>query len=534
MIAVILDLEACLLSSTLDSDAATTIIALVSEDPCSWDEAIANWARYQSPAVCEFPSSLPFQTVEVETAVEAVSQTEDWILLDFRAQRILTGTAVMQMGRDQSFAMITDESGDQRSPLSVHLPPWWELHENVETSAIDEPRQTPINRPHVNRDVLFGEPLLNDLARRILSTVRSEAWINSDAATDERTRYDFTIIAHRDWLMTPREDLGGRMPRQLLHGAHSWIDRVVWSQRMRFEDGVPMVAASDDVAGYETAPMGSEEMVVYFDLCRELIEAGWSWCSGEQTQPAWKQEPELQSALVDFLRETRDEWMREPFEGGSPPSFIVECSRRRVPRGAGVPIVGMTQQQSEQHVVDCDCPICEMMADGMFGVGFTGLDGHHLDLDNEFAFSMYETREEWQSMLQEYDDFSDSIQQKRSIAEAAKESETPSAEFESVWSGMRSDEPIPGDPSGHLGLAFLLAEVVSILQTNEATTSTIRELNESFTAYRKSDSHELTESASRLKNALQSLNDQHPELISKAADLQSRIDEQLRNQNLAR
>jgi len=291
-----------------------------------------------------------------------------------------------------------------------------------------------------------------------------------------------------------------------------------------------MVAASDDVAGYETAPMGSEEMVVYFDLCRELIEAGWSWCSGEQTQPAWKQEPEFQSALVDFLRETKDEWMREPFEGGSPPSFIVECSRRRVPRGAGVPIVGMTQQQSEQHVVDCDCPICEMMADGMFGVGFTGLDGHHLDLDNEFAFSMYETREEWQSMLQEYDDFSASMERKRSIAQAAEEAqaETQGDEFGSVWSGVGSDEPIPGDSSGHLGFAFLLAEVVSILKNNDAPKSTIRELNESFTAYRTSDSSELLEAARRLKNVLQALNDQHPELISKAADLQSRIDEQLR------
>jgi len=530
MITVILDLEECLLSSALDIDTATTIIALVSEDPCSWEEAIANWARYQSPAVCEYPSSLPFEIVEEQAALDAIRQTEDWILLDFRAKRILTGSTVMQIGRDQSFAMVVDDSGDQHGPLSVHLPPWWEIHENVDAIAIDEPRQTSINRPHVNRDILFGEPLLDYLTLRIFSAVRSETWLNGDADTNVRTRYDFTISVHRDWLMTPREDLGGRMPRQLLHGAHSWIDRVVWSQRVRFEDGAPMVAASDDVAGYETAPMGSEEMVVYFDLCRELIEAGWSWCSGEQTQPAWKQEPEFQSALVDFLRETKDEWMREPFEGGSPPSFIVECSRRRVPRGAGVPIVGMTQQQSEQHVVDCDCPICEMMADGMFGIGFTSLDGHHLDLDGEFAFSMYETREEWQEMLQEYEDFSASMERKRSIAQAAEEAqaETQGDEFGSVWSGVGSDEPIPGDSSGHLGFAFLLAEVVSILKNNDAPKSTIRELNESFTAYRTSDSSELLEAARRLKNVLQALNDQHPELISKAADLQSRIDEQLR------
>ncbi len=36
------------------------------------------------------------------------------------------------------------------------------------------------------------------------------------------------------------------------------------------------------------------------------------------------------------------------------------------------------------------------MYDGMFGVGFTSIDGHHLELDDEFAFSKCETREEWE------------------------------------------------------------------------------------------------------------------------------------------
>ncbi len=74
---------------------------------------------------------------------------------------------------------------------------------------------------------------------------------------------------HRDWLMTARDDLDGRRPRDLLHGAHRWSDSIVWGQRMRFEDGSPIVAAPDDVVGYVDAPMGSQEMYLYFDLCRE-------------------------------------------------------------------------------------------------------------------------------------------------------------------------------------------------------------------------------------------------------------------------
>ena len=50
------------------------------------------------------------------------------------------------------------------------------------------------------------------------------------------------------------------MPRQLLHGAHQWIDRLVSAQRLRFDDGGEIVAAAqDDVVGYKTDPMGGEE-----------------------------------------------------------------------------------------------------------------------------------------------------------------------------------------------------------------------------------------------------------------------------------
>ena len=527
MIVIVVEKNECLLFSTLDTDTATTLVALISEDPSDWDEAIACWTRYSSPAVCEFASSLVFSKVDFEEAVEAAGQTDEWVAIDFRTKRILTGREFMEVGRDQVFAMVVDDSGDQHCPLGVHLPPWWELREHVEASAINEPRQTPMNRPRVNRDVLFGEPLLRDLASRIASVVVSQAWTSSDACENERSRYRFTLEVHRYWLMTPREDLGGRMPRQLLHGAHAWIDKVVWAQRIRFEDGAPMIAAPDDFADYDTAPMGSEEMVVYFDLCRELIQTGWIWSVNDQMQSASQDAVNMQSELVEFLRDVRDEWLSSPFEGGSTPSFIIECSRRRVPRGAGVPIVGMTTQQSEQHVIDCDCPICNMMEEGMFGIGFAGLDGHHLDLDDEFAFSMYETHEEWMEMRQDYEDFSAEVSSSQSPKETEGETETD--EFQSVWSGVSSDEPIPGDPFGHVKLAFLLSEIISILQSSDAPRTLIKQINESFSDYRTSDATQATASAKEFCAVLQGLTDDHPMLISKVCDLQSRIDEQLRN-----
>ncbi len=77
----------------------------------------------------------------------------------------------------------------------------------------------------------------------ILDTFGSPAWQESDAN-------DRIILTHncgcsyRDWLMTPRDDLGGRMPRELLHGATEWSDRVIWGQHLRFQDGEPMVGSA--------------------------------------------------------------------------------------------------------------------------------------------------------------------------------------------------------------------------------------------------------------------------------------------------
>jgi hypothetical protein len=313
----------------------------------------------------------------------------------------------------------------------------------------------------------------------------------------------------------------------MLHGAREWIDRLAWAQQVRFIDGGEIVAAPDDTVGYETAPMGTEEMVIYFDLCRELIAAAWSWCEREEAQGRIGEDRDCRPALVEFLRGVKADWLASPFEGGSPPGFIIECSRRRVPRGAGVPIVGMAEREAEEHELDCDCPICEMIADGMFGVGFTGLDGHHLELDDEFAFSKCETREAWEAQQREYEEMAAAIERERAEREAAGETEPDP--FASVWRGQLSDEPMPGDSGGCMTLAFLLAEIVSELESLDAPRADIRQLNADFADFRTCDSALLAESGRRLGDHLESLGERYPGLISRVADFRSRIDERIRS-----
>ncbi|WP_417738345.1 hypothetical protein [Rosistilla oblonga] len=506
----------------LDSDTVMTLIALISDDPSSWEEALSLWPRYRTPAVCEFATALPLRETDRAEAIESLATCDAWVVIDFASKRVLVGGEFAAVTRDVAFAMSVDESGKQHAPLSIHLPPWWELHEGVALDAVDQPRTSPIDRPRVDREVLYGDPFLSDVADRVLEVVVGEAWRQSDARINEPARYQFTVAVHRDWLMTPRDDLDGRMPRSLLHGALQWSDRVTSSQQLRFEDGGSMIALPDDWNDYATAPMGSQEMCLYFDYCREIIDAAWLWCLGEAGDRTCPVDANAAAELTEFLRGVKNDWLYSSFEEGPAPSFIIECSRRRVPRGIGIAIEGIDTVQADAHVGDCDCPICQMMADGLFGVGFESIDGHHLELDEEFAFSMRATRDEWEEQQREFGEYSN---------EWEMEPEEPHEfrEFESAWSGIRDEGPLPGDPSGHLKLAFMVAEIVSELEFSQAPRDQIQGLNEAFAAFRRSDNGRREAAGRAFKSNLQSLADRYPELVSQSADLQSRIDESLRS-----
>ena len=269
-------------SASLQDGVAMTLIAVASEDPANWQEVSLLWPRYSTSEVPEFVSALPIEMAKPEQAMRDVRDTDDWIVLDLLQKRYLSGRAGEPIGRDACFAMHVDEAGNQREPLSVHFAPWWELHEQVDPQLIDQPRATPIDVPYVDREFLFGEPLLLGLAQRVLKLAGTERGRAAIGSHNRNDLYQLTVEVHRDWLMTPHEAINGRFPRQLLHGGVDWIGKLIWAQRLRFERGNgKLVAVPTEVASYQSGPMGGEEMVMYFDLCRELLDSAWHWCKQE-------------------------------------------------------------------------------------------------------------------------------------------------------------------------------------------------------------------------------------------------------------
>ena len=110
----------------------------------------------------------------------------------------------------------------------------------------------------------------------------------------------------------------------------------------------------------------------------------------------------------------------------------------------------------------------------------------------------------------------------------AERRETEPDEFASVWSGSTSNEPLPGDPNGHLRLAFRLAEVIGDLSADENSSEDITELNQYFSEFRNAAASEVQTCRERLGTKLEAIAEQHPELVSRIADFQSQLDEQIR------
>lgn len=516
---VIVDRHQTRWSPEIDDWNAATLLACTSEDPADWSEIAAVWPRYAAGPSAEFADSLPLAVGELDSVLSHLCPDEGWLVLDLQHCRIFSSSGYGDVQRDGCFGMGPDNGFGPKLRMGVHVPPWWEIHNEAQPQDVSQPRNSKICRPSPRRDVLWGPALADGLAERLLVLYRSDEWKQRGASDDEGARYPFTVRVHRDWLMTPRADLDGRIPRESLHGGIDWLGRIIDAQQWNVTDERGPIAIPRDLSRYDDAPMGRSEVCLYFDACREMIEDGWQWLVDHDDAITGVDSQTAVRRLAGVLNTIQHEWMRAPFEGGSPPVAIIQSERDRVPQLAG--------DGEEGHMIDCDCPICQMMAEGAFGPCFLSFDGHHLELDDEFAFSLCETREQWEMQQQEFAEMSAAIDQ--GMAEQVEKERTePADELASVWQGSYVADELPGDPLGHLGISFRLADIIGDMKARSAAQADIDALNQAFGVYRHAGQEQRSKATERFKNTLEKMAQRHPFLISRAADLQSTLDDLLR------
>lgn len=252
------------------------------------------------------------------------------------------------------------------------------------------------------RAVLYGEPLL----AFVLQNVRSCDWRGPQLeSTDQDLLAQAIVDVHRRWLMTPREDLNGQSPRQVLFAKRDLIDFDLDSRMLQWsylhQEPTPL---SRDSHAYRYAGFGTHEWVMYYHLVRFLICATVDLVkpqlmldaevdrSGTQRRCVGVADDRSNAALLTELEELKVKWLFEPHADldGYIPFQVMDNERRRLPEA-------MT---GRSMVIDENCPCCKMMGDESeagLGIYFCHFDGSNME--DEFAFSSCATIEEWEKDL---------------------------------------------------------------------------------------------------------------------------------------
>ncbi|MCU0873495.1 MAG: hypothetical protein MUE50_14230 [Pirellulaceae bacterium] len=495
-----------------------TLLGALSADPREFDELARAWLRYEP--------GLPLGDLRW---VECLGPPAPgpWLLLDLACLRIVAGGGAQLPENPAAFQRDEGPWNPEIPVVWINLPPDWQRVAATSWEQALPPLPVP-SEPLDVRGVLFGRALAEGLARRTLDIARREplpaerlSWddLPLDAARTESQRatisrwHALTIRAHADWLLTPREDLGGRPPRDFLHSGRDWVDLELQNRQLQWSNqGRAPRPLDRNTLAYRYGPLGRHEVVMYFDLCREVIGAAWDRIvAAPQTD---------EGALTKVLYDHARRWLAEGSIDGdpTPPAAIIENERRRMP------LVG------DGSHLDCDCPICRMEAEGGFGPMFRGFDGHHLDLDDEFAFSLCATREEWEKQQEDYRRFSAEMDAKRREREAAGEDP-----FASVWTSSYVNEESlreagANSPLAVMALAMRVGEVISDLEDAGGRRDLIELLNNAFDAYRTADGDAALSAVAttQLAEVLEQIASALPHLTAKAADLQSQIAERQR------
>jgi hypothetical protein len=277
-------------------------------------------------------------------------------------------------------------------------------------------RQRASTPPFDARAILYGRPLLEFIAGEYLAMSLpqlesaqqphmqkdppgSDTSMTVSPAFDDNPLAKRISATHARWLMTPRDDLRGQSPRDVLLAKQDFIDFDLQTRSLQWSlqrEGPPCLSTNS--FAYRFAGFGTQEWVVYYDLVRHLL---WSALDRE---PAMEEQGEgvIETRanseideVIAGLEQLKTTWLNQPQEdlSGRVPAIIIDNERRRLPEA----------MLAHDMVIDDDCPICRMMADDTelgLEVGFWCLDGAHMD--DDFAFSSFSTREEWEADRQEW------------------------------------------------------------------------------------------------------------------------------------
>ena len=218
---------------------------------------------------------------------------------------------------------------------------------------------------------------------------------------------------------------------------------------------------------------------MYYNLVRHLLGECWNRVVQPSDDPARAGlfQPDLsREELVGQLRQSQQKWFDAPCEGFMTrvtPAEIIGKERQRIPYAV----------TGKAAMIDCNCPMCQMMADDM-GPMFCGFDG--CNNDDDFPFTFYATREEQEEQQREREEFNRKFNEEQKQREAGLLKDEDlfggSALPDSIWkTSYSAPERESDDPALRLfGIACHLGELVTNLQESPDGNIFVESLNRYF------------------------------------------------------
>ncbi|HEV3345289.1 MAG TPA: hypothetical protein VG125_33235 [Pirellulales bacterium] len=392
------------LSGTCHGSTADQVIAALSAEPETIEELDLALDRF-----CQRRDGQPyfawFRAGLAETPHDA------GVMIVDLAARLIACESTYSSPLRRGTVLYHDGQSGTNLDVGFHLPDDWTILSEVscwQSRAEELRRQRLSESPLETRAVLYGQPLLQFIASACFGRFGQAGAENAPLAPAENDAdqdgdryhdpdYDAIREIHARWLMTLRDDLRGQSPRDVLFAKQDFLSRDMQDRETQwsFQERCPPTLDRASHA-YRFAGIGTHEWVNYYDLLRHLL-----WSCHDQVRQQTKRADWPLLSSGDFLTTeiprlegAREDWLDTPNrELGRTPREVNDNERRRMP-------VAMSAHDA---VIDDDCPLCQMMADGL-GLMFWHLDG--CNMDDEFAFSHFRTREEWEEQQRQWEEMS--------------------------------------------------------------------------------------------------------------------------------
>ncbi|MDA0660108.1 MAG: hypothetical protein O2931_15460 [Planctomycetota bacterium] len=525
---------------------ALVSLASLSTDPISLEEFAAATRRY-----------LPHEPLLAngvrtpEWLFSALHAGRGWCVIDLVGRTVVANPEFELPRRAAAF-----QNDDGNDPADFHIV-WFDLASDWGWETVTDPTALEVTLstryelatrlPRNDwREVLMGKPCWDFLANAMLARPNGQALSRTETHAGLVYEMELTRSMHREWLMTPREDLQARTPRDVLlfdrerllkdleHRAEQWTQ----------QRSAPPALSRDSYA-YRRGYAGTTEAFLYFHLVRNVVNEGWKWLLDCPSRPSL-------SDLADFLGRQSHLWLgrADHDDDTMSPEEQIDLERQRMPRLV------------QSHDGFDDCPLCRAQAEGAFGPTFMWIHEFALDYEEDFAFSLYKSYEDWSTNQFEYSD-EDGDRDGNNVVSGRSTAAVPpkwfgnslnsavhSRMFEIGQSPLLSLSPddtsvwercsLPGwdamtGPQGTpesrmIALGFPVSELAHDLNLMHDGLDLRQELSNQYVAFSGATNLQTLDSLTEsLRNTLECVAMRYPHLLSKSADLQCRIDEVLRN-----